>query len=106
EVPERYYQRYKDLDLTVPQSAGHPVLHPDHETTARIYAMVECVDDNLGRLLARLEELKLADNTIVIFLSDNGPQQPRYNSGLLDLKGNTHEGGVRVPFFVRWPGHL
>jgi arylsulfatase A-like enzyme len=106
QVPRKYYDRYKDADLTVPQTAGHPVGKTDHETTARIYAMVECIDDNLGRLLARLDELKLADNTVVIFLSDNGPQQPRYNSGLLDLKGNTHEGGVRVPFFVRWPGHF
>ena len=106
QVPEKYYRHYRDEDLTVPQTVGHPVRRSDHETTARIYAMVECIDDNVGRLLARLEERKLAENTIIIFLSDNGPQQPRYNSGLLDLKGNTHEGGVRVPFFVRWPGHF
>ena len=113
QVPEKYYARYKDADLTVPQTGGHPVTDGperwqkgDHESTVRVYAMVECIDDNLGRLLARLDQLKIAENTVVIFLSDNGPQQARYNSGLLDLKGNTHEGGVRVPFFVRWPGHF
>jgi arylsulfatase A-like enzyme len=105
-VPEKYYARYKDADLTVPQAGGHPVPKFDQETTARVYAMVECIDDNIGRLLAKLDELKIAENTVVMFLTDNGPQQRRYNSGLLDLKGNTHEGGVRVPFFVRWPGHF
>src|SRR5262249_12931282 len=58
----------------------------------------------IGRLLARLDELKLADDTIVIFLTDNGPQQVRYNSGMRGRKGSVHEGGTRVPFFVRWPG--
>lgn len=113
QVPEKYFARYKDADLTVPQNYGHPVTDgPEkfqkfaHETTARVYAMVECIDDNVGRLLAKLDQLQLAENTIVIFLTDNGPQQARYNSGLLDLKGNTHEGGVRVPCFIRWPGHL
>ena len=106
QVPDSYYRRYRDADLTVPQTGGHPVEHADHETTARIYAMVECIDDNVGRVLDKLDQMKIARDTIVVFLSDNGPQQPRYNSGLLDLKGNTHEGGVRVPCFARWPGHF
>jgi hypothetical protein len=58
------------------------------------------------RLLAKLTELHLAKNTIVIFLTDNGPQQVRYNSGMLERKGSVHEGGIRVPFFVRWPAQL
>src|SRR5262249_28634265 len=43
---------------------------------------------------------------IVLFLSDNGPQQVRYNSGMLDRKGNVHEGGIRVPCYLRWPARL
>ena len=68
--------------------------------------MVNNIDDNLGRLLAKLDALQLATNTIVIFLTDNGPQQVRYNAGLLERKGSVHEGGIRVPFFVHWPGTL
>ena len=59
--------------------------------------MVENIDDNLGRLLAKLADWKLADNTIVVFFTDNGPQQPRFNSGLRGLKGTVYEGGISVP---------
>ena len=78
----------------------------DQDTTARIYGMVKNIDDNLGRLFARLDELKLAENTIVIFLTDNGPQQPRYVSGMRGRKGTVYDGGVRVPCYVRWPSTL
>lgn len=107
EVPEKYYQTYRQLNLKPADfpSLGHPFsLNFDPETTSRIYGMVENIDDNVGRLLQRLDELKLSENTIVIFLTDNGPQQPRYNAGMLQRKGSTHEGGIRVPCFVRWPG--
>ena len=86
---------------------GHPlpaVVDPD--ITARIYAMVSNIDSNIGRVLDRLDSLGLARDTIVIFLTDNGPQQPRYKAGLRDRKGSVHEGGIRVPCFVRWPGKL
>ncbi len=76
------------------------------EGAAAVYAMVSAIDENVGRLMAKLDELRLADNTIVIFLSDNGPAGQRYNRGLRGGKGTVYEGGVRVPFFARWPGRL
>jgi arylsulfatase A-like enzyme len=74
------------------------------ETTARVYAMVQNIDDNLGKTLAFLQEKDLERNTLVIFLTDNGPQQERFNGGMRGRKGSVWEGGTRVPCFVRWPG--
>ncbi len=76
------------------------------ETTAKIYGMVANIDWNVGRLMARLDELHLAENTIVIFLTDNGPQQPRFNGVHRGLKGTVYDGGIHVPCFVRWPARL
>ncbi len=77
-----------------------------NETTARVYGMVENIDDNFGRLLRELDRLQIRDNTLVIFLTDNGPQQPRYNGGLRGRKSWTYEGGIHVPCFVQWPKEL
>ena len=60
----------------------------------------------MGRLLKKLDELKLADNTIVLYFSDNGPNSWRWNGGMKGRKGSTDEGGVRSPLLVRWPGHV
>ena len=68
--------------------------------------MTENIDWNLGRLLGQLDKLHLAENTIVIFFSDNGPQSWRWNGEMKGKKGSTDEGGVRAPFVIRWPGHI
>jgi len=78
------------------------------EITAKHYAMLANLDWNFGRLLDKLEELKLADDTIVIFMSDNGPAYGhlRYKAGLREAKGSVYDGGIKVPFFIRWPKKL
>ena len=74
-------------------------------TNAQYAALTESVDDSVGRILRKLEELKLADRTIVIFTSDNGGSiKFTSNSPLRSGKASNYEGGVRVPLIVRWPG--
>lgn len=108
EVPKKYHDMYKDkIKLDAFPKLGFPVEGKvDLDTTAKLFGMVTNIDDNLGRLFAKLDEWGLTENTIVIFLTDNGPQQPRYNSGMRGRKGTVFEGGTRVPFFVRWPGGM
>ncbi len=73
---------------------------------ARIYAMIDIIDQNVGRLLKTLDELKLTDNTVVLFMTDNGGVSRHFKAGLRANKGSIYEGGVRVPLFVRWPKHF
>ncbi|HPD16950.1 MAG TPA: arylsulfatase [Planctomycetota bacterium] len=100
QVDDQYAEPYRKMGLG--------------ENTAKVYGMVTNIDENVGRLLAKLKELGLEENTIVIFLGDNGPcgsqrdkgQPFRFNAGLRDQKGTVYDGGIRVPFFLRWPARV
>lgn len=71
------------------------------------YAMISNIDENVGRLLAALEQRQLATNTLVIFMTDNGHSVPDlFNAGMRGMKGGPYQGGTRVPSFWRWPGTL
>jgi arylsulfatase A len=89
QVPAKYFEKYKAKGLD--------------DELACIHGMVENMDDNIGLILSKLDELKIRDNTIVIFLSDNGPNTYRYNGVMKGKKGSVDEGGVRVPFYISWP---
>jgi arylsulfatase A-like enzyme len=110
QVPKRPYEQYKAADLSPGRfltPRGYP-LPPslDADKIARVYAMVSNIDDNVGRLMKRLDALGLTRDTIIVFLTDNGPAFPRYNAGQRGLKGTVYEGGIHVPCLVRWPGGL
>jgi hypothetical protein len=74
--------------------------------TRAALAMCETLDWNVGRLLRKLDDLKLAERTVVLYFSDNGPNSWRWNGGMRGRKGSTDEGGVRAPLLVRWTGHI
>lgn len=92
QLPDEYYDRY--------------IARGFDPATASALGMVESIDDNIGRLLSKLDALALADDTIVLFLTDNGPNTNRYNGDMRGRKGSVHEGGVRVPLFVRYPRRI
>lgn len=98
-VPDEYRKIYDNAPLT--------------NTQKRFYGMITNIDDNFGKLVAKLKETSKYDNTIIIFTTDNGTaggiakgangEQLGYNSNLRGTKGSHYEGGHRVPFFISWP---
>ena len=87
-------QKYRDLYKNIP------------EPSSVYYGMLSNIDDNFKRVVDKLDELGLTDNTIVIFMSDNGQASAgasRYTAGLRGQKTMVYENGIRVPFFIRWP---
>ena len=97
-VPKAYYDKYKDEAIP--------------EKLKKFYGMISNVDDNFKRLQEKLKQLKLDDNTIVIFMTDNGTaagykevngKMYGYNANMKGIKNSEYEGGHRVPFFISYP---
>ncbi len=103
QVPERFFQNFATREIG--QRAQNPA-QENLDFTRVVLAMTENIDWNVGRVLDRLHELGLSNNTIVLYFSDNGPNGWRWNGGMKGRKGSTDEGGVRAPFVIRWPGQI
>jgi arylsulfatase A-like enzyme len=93
QAPEKYVATYRDV-------------LKNNERLARYYGAVTCMDDAIGELMALLKERHIDDNTLVLFISDNGGSGNGGNAPLKGSKSTMWEGGLRVPFIARWPGKL
>lgn len=102
-APENDWNRFKDKPIT--QRATDQKLEVDDHTRCAL-AMVENQDMNVGRVLTRLAEHGIDDNTIVVYFSDNGPNSHRWTGGMKGRKGSTDEGGIRSVCYIRWPAKL
>lgn len=98
-APESYAKRFREMGCS--------------KDVAGRLGMIENIDDNFGKLMSKLEEWNALENTIVIFMTDNGAVRkgstkkiPYFNAGLKSGKNSPNEGGSRVPFFVQWKGVL
>jgi len=90
--PEAYQKPYEDKVNYKPRAA--------------FYGMITNIDDNVGLLMRKLDEWKLADNTLLVFMTDNGTAVGDFNAGMRGTKATLHEGGSRVPAFFRLPGRI
>ena len=110
QVPDEYRRHYPPDALApakFPKSGNPMSAKQNTDDIARVYGMVENIDDNVARILAKLDELKIANDTIVVLFSDNGCQQHNgYNGGLRGWKGSPFEGGIHQFCFIRWPGQF
>lgn len=105
QLPQEYYDIYKDIDPSEGFSSGMaPEMSEESKEAARkVYGMVTNIDDNVGRVIRTLENSGISDNTIIIFMTDNGPAQARYIGGMRGRKGSVYSGGIRVPCYIHYP---
>ncbi|WP_310821082.1 arylsulfatase [Stratiformator vulcanicus] len=110
DVPKGWLDYYQTVDMTSIMkywsAERHKNREAEHEKLRRIAAMISNVDENFGRLLQRLDRLGVADNTLIIFLTDNGPNTMRYAGPFRGMKSDTFEGGVRTVMWLRWPERI
>lgn len=99
QVPDKWWQKFEHIEL--PKHRYSEL--EDSEHTRAAYAMAENIDWNVGRVAEKLEQLDLSKNTLIVYLSDNGPNGWRWNGNMEGIKGSTNEGGVRTICTMTWP---
>lgn len=102
QVPDKWWDKYKNA--SIPAHRFQEKENPDETRAA--WALCENIDWNVGRMIDDLAKQGKLENTIIIYMSDNGPNGWRYNGGLKGIKGHTDEGGVRSPLIVFWKEHI
>lgn len=101
-APPEDWERFKDRPIIKQGNANNE----DLNQTRCALAMVENQDRNVGRVLSKLSELDILENTIIVYFSDNGPNTNRWNGDMKGRKGSTDEGGVRSVCFIQWPAGI
>ena len=103
QVPDKWWDKFKDKNIKM---RNRDPRREDIDHLRCALAMCENIDWNVGRILKKIDDLKISENTIVIFFHDNGPNGVRWNGGMKGRKGSTDEGGVRSPLLIRWPDQI
>ncbi len=103
QVPDKWWDKFKDKELEM--FADERVKENIPFTRAAL-AMCENIDWNVGRIMEKLKEMELDEETIVLYFCDNGPNEWRWNGGMKGRKGSVDEGGVRSPLIIKWKGRI
>ena len=103
QVPDKWWDKFKNKKIKM---RNRDPRREDIDHLRCALAMCENIDWNVGRVLKKINDLKIEKNTIVIFFHDNGPNGVRWNGGMKGRKGSTDEGGVRSPLLIRWPDKI
>ena len=103
QVPDKWWDKYKNKDLKM---RHRDAKKENIQFTRAALAMCDNIDWNVGRVVDKVQEAGLSEKTIIIYLSDNGPNSWRWNDGMKGRKGSVDEGGVRSPMIIKWPGKL
>ena len=103
QVPDKWWDKFKNKKIKM---HNRDPRREDIDHLRCALAMCENIDWNIGRVLKKINDLKIEKNTIVIFFHDNGPNGVRWNGGMKGRKGSTDEGGVRSPLLIRWPDKI
>ena len=114
QVPDKFWNKFETKniiqkgdtrDYIYSKDSGVDSIQNLNHTRAAL-AMCENIDWNVGKINKKLKELGILENTIIVFLSDNGPNGNRWNAGMKGRKGSTNEGGIRSPLIIKWEGNL